>query len=74
MNLVLHPVAAMDATLNRYMHLSPDEALDALEQLAREVKSVEGTLTLLWHNETVAELNEWVGWRAVYEQAFERVC
>ena len=74
MNLVLHPVAAMDATLNRYMHLSPDEALDALEQLAREVKSVEGTLTLLWHNETVAELNEWVGWRAVYEQAFERIC
>lgn len=74
MNLVLHPIAAMDATLNRYMQLTPSEALEALEKLAKEVKSVDGTLTLLWHNETVAELNEWVGWRRVYEQAFDRVC
>ena len=74
MNLVLHPIAAMDATLNRYMQLTPSEALEALERLAKEVKSVDGTLTLLWHNETVAELNEWVGWRRVYEQAFDRVC
>lgn len=74
MNLLLHPVAAMDATLNRYMHLAPEGALNALEQLAQEVKAVEGTLTLLWHNETVAELDEWKGWRTVYEQVFDRVC
>ena len=35
---------------------------------------VDGVLTLLWHNETVSECNEWQGWRTVYEQVFERVC
>ena len=74
MNLTIHPVSAMDATLNRYMGLTPNEALDALEQLAQEVKDVDGVLTLLWHNETVSECNEWKGWRTVYEQVFERVC
>jgi hypothetical protein len=74
MNLTIHPVSAMDATLNRYMGLTPNEALDALEQLAQEVKAVDGVLTLLWHNETVSECNEWKGWRTVYEQVFERVC
>jgi len=74
MDLTIHPVSAMDATLNRYMKLTPDQALDALEQLAQNVKAVDGVLTLLWHNETVSECNEWKGWRAVYEQVFERVC
>ena len=74
LDLTIHPTAAMDATLNRYMGLSPEQALDALERLAGEVKAVDGELTLLWHNETVSECNEWKGWRSVYEQAFERVC
>lgn len=74
MNLTIHPVSAMDATLNRYMGLTPNEALDALDQLAQEVKAVDGVLTLLWHNETVSECNEWKGWRTVYEQVFERIC
>ena len=74
LNLTIHPTAAMDATLNRYMGLTPNQALDALEQLAQEVKAVDGQLTLLWHNETVSECNGWKGWRAVYEQVFERVC
>ena len=43
-------------------------------ELAGEVKAVDGELTLLWHNETVSECNEWKGWRSVYEQVFERVC
>ena len=64
----------MDATLNRYMGLSPEQALDTLENLANEVKDVQGELTLLWHNETVSECNEWRGWRSVYEQVFNRVC
>ena len=51
LDLTIHPTAAMDATLNRYMGLSPGQALDALEQLAGEVK-LDGELTL-WHNETV---------------------
>ena len=74
LELTIHPVSAMDATLNRYMELSPNQALDSLEELADEVKAVDGELTLLWHNETVSECMEWRGWRMVYEQVFERVC
>ena len=33
LNLTIHPTAAMDATLNRYMGLTPNQALKALEQL-----------------------------------------
>jgi len=74
MSLMLHPVAAMDATLQRYMRCSPDEALGQLERLATEVKAVQGSMMLLWHNETVSDRWGWEGWRAVYEGAFSRIC
>lgn len=64
--LMLHPFAVMDATLNRYLSLSPSEALERIRELALKVKSVEGTFTILWHNESLSEENIWKGWRDVY--------
>jgi hypothetical protein len=67
--LHIHPFAAMDATLNRYMQLTPDEALERLQQLSSSLRGCGGQLTLLWHNETVSETAEWKGWRRVYAEA-----
>lgn len=69
--LTIHPVAAMDATLKRYMGLTPDAAVEAVGKLADEVRKIDGDLTLLWHNETVSDRWDWTGWRTVYEQVLD---
>jgi hypothetical protein len=65
--LMLFPFAVMEATLKFYMHTSPDQACDIIDDLIREVKSVDGLLISLWHNETVSDEGLWKGWRKVYD-------
>ena len=74
LNLWLHPVAAMDATFLRYLETTPEAAVQIIEKLALEVKAVQGTLRLLWHNESVSDRWEWHGWKVMYEQVLSRVC
>ncbi|MFH1004092.1 MAG: polysaccharide deacetylase family protein [Bacteroidota bacterium] len=66
--LRIHPFAVMDATLNLYMKLSPEEAIKRTKEIIREVKSVHGTFITIWHNETLSEWKEWTGWRKVYKE------
>jgi hypothetical protein len=68
-SLWLHPVVVMDSTLNTYMQLGPQAAMDLIDQLKREVQNVGGDFTSLWHNETVAERGIWKGWSAVWKHA-----
>lgn len=70
-NLHVHPFAAMDATLNLYMHLSPEEAIVKVKQLIDETKKVNGVFVSLWHNETLSDEKQWKGWRKVYEEIVE---
>ncbi|MCU0432880.1 MAG: polysaccharide deacetylase family protein [Bacteroidia bacterium] len=65
--LRIHPFAVMDATLNLYMKLTPDEATDRVKQLADAVKAVNGEFMILWHNETLSDEWQWKGWKKVYE-------
>lgn len=65
--LRIHPVVVMDSTLNSYMHLKPTQAIELIDQLKREVRTVHGEFTSLWHNETVAERGIWKGWREVWK-------
>lgn len=69
--LRIHPFAAMDATLNLYMNLSPEEATLKVKQLIAEVKKVNGVFTSLWHNETLSDEKQWKGWKNVYENIVE---
>jgi hypothetical protein len=73
MNLVLHPIAAMDATFMRYLKVTPEEALEQVVNLASSVRDVGGTLRLLWHNESVSDEGEWQGWREMYRQMLQRI-
>lgn len=66
--LELHPFNVMDASLNLYMKLSPDEAVVQVRQLIDKVKQVKGTFSLLWHNESLSGIGVWHGWKTVYEQ------
>ncbi len=69
--LTLHPFVAMDITLNSYLKLSPQEAIDLTAQLIDEVRKVNGTYIALWHNETLIEQGAWSGWRKVWEAAMK---
>lgn len=62
--LMLHPTLAMDRSLQAYMGLTPEKALGEIETLVDKVKAVNGTFTLLLHNDSLSESGEWEGWRA----------
>jgi hypothetical protein len=66
--LLLFPFAVMDATLNLYLKIKPGEAMNYVEPLIQEVKSVNGLFISLWHNETLCNDFDWKGWQDVYEQ------
>ncbi len=65
--LTLHPFCLMDVTLNRYMGLSPREAMEKADQLLAEVRAVNGVFGILWHNTSLDDTEKsWKGWREVY--------
>lgn len=66
--LIIHPFQAMDVTLKQYLQLTPEAATERLRTLIHTTQQVGGTFTTLWHNDNLAEIDDWKGWRAVYEQ------
>jgi hypothetical protein len=66
--LMLYPFAAMDATLNFYMELTPDEAYQEICKLSNEVRKVNGTFISLWHNESLSDKWHWKGWKDLYQR------
>jgi hypothetical protein len=61
----------MDVTLKNYMQKNPEEAWELIEKLMIEVKGVNGSFTCLWHNESLKDSGQWLGWRKVFEQILE---
>ena len=70
-HLRIHPFAVMDASLNDYLYLSADQAIEKIEKLIEEVKNVNGTFISVWHNESLSDEKRWKGWRRVYESLLE---
>ena len=69
--LLLHPFQVMDVTLQQYLGLNPEEALNTIDRLVKKVKKVNGTFTSLWHNESLSDTGIWKGWRIVFEKMIE---
>ena len=69
--LMVHPFCVMDTTLQKYMKLTPDAALEQYRNLIDEVRSVGGTFCCILHNQNLGELFGWQGWRQVYEQMLQ---
>jgi hypothetical protein len=72
-NLKIYPFAAMDVTLKNYLKLSPNEAVARISEMSKNLRLVGGTFCTLWHNVTVNDLDDWVGWRKAYEQILQAV-
>lgn len=69
----LHPSQIMDRTLQLYMKKSPKEAIESISKMINQVRSVNGTFRILMHNTTFSEVEEWRGWRKVFERILEIV-
>lgn len=67
-SLKIFPFQVMDVTLRHYMGLSPEEAMQEIEELMLEVKNVGGTFSSIWHNETLNDLGDWKGYREVFKK------
>jgi len=64
----VHPFAVMDVTLKDILQLTPDKAINRVQQIIDKVKAVDGTFISLWHNQSLSDYREWAGWRKVYEE------
>ena len=56
-SLILYPLTMMECTLDRpqYMGLTYDQAFDYVKQLCSQTRRHRGDLTLLWHNNSLAD-------------------
>jgi len=66
--LMLQPFCVMDTSMQKYMKLTPDEAIAETKRLIDAVKKVDGTFCCVVHNQNLCELFGWQGWRRVYEE------
>ena len=66
-HLTVHPFCTMDTTMQKYLHLSPDEAIEAYRRIIDSLRAVGGTFCCIVHNQNLCELFGWQGWRRVYE-------
>lgn len=71
--LKIYPFHVMDTTLNQYLKLNVDEAIDLIHKIIQKVKAVNGTFISLWHNESLSDHGHWKGWEPVYKKMLELI-
>lgn len=69
--LMVHPFAYMDGTLNEYLGLSPDESKEVIGKLFDSVQQYGGVFRFIWHNETIGDYGKWAGWKSVLDFSLE---
>lgn len=65
--LLVHPFCFMDANAYYELGLNAEAAAAELDAFMQEVRSVQGTLYTIWHNNFLGTDPAFEGWRAVYE-------
>ena len=66
--LKIVPFQVMDRALLQGLGLSANEAVSQTLSMAQKVKEVNGTFSLVWHNESLSGINEWKGWEQVLDR------
>jgi hypothetical protein len=67
-DLIVNPFQVMDTCLQQYLKLNPDQAIQKITDIVEQVKKVNGTFISLWHNESLSEWKDWMGWSKVYRE------
>lgn len=64
--LEIIPLTVMDSAMKNYLKLSTADALAVLNELLSEMKLTGGIFTTVWHNHSLSETEDWIGWRSVF--------
>jgi len=72
-NLLLYPFCFMDANSFFEQKFSEEQALEELRNYYKAVKSVNGTLITIWHNNFLGTDKLFAGWKEVYRQFISEV-
>jgi hypothetical protein len=67
-SLVEIPLLAMDSTLQGYMRLSPEKALNRLRELITRCRKIGGVFTLAWHNTRISDSEHASVYKAVLDE------
>lgn len=65
--LKIVPFQVMDATLYDYKNIDPAAAKELILKFINETKKVGGLFVSIWHNTSLLDNEEWIGWRDVFE-------
>ncbi|UTW61066.1 polysaccharide deacetylase family protein [bacterium SCSIO 12741] len=66
------PFCFMEATARFYKNQSVQEALAELEKLLEPIRQVDGQCCVLWHNDSLSETGDWVGWSGLLEEVIKK--
>ena len=53
--------------------LKPEDALQKIFELLKEVKRVGGTFIPLWHNHTISETKKYIAWKNVHDKMIQEI-
>ncbi len=70
--LTVHSFCYMDSTAVFQQRETPEEALKELQHYFDIVRSVDGELITLFHNDFLTEQTAWIGWRKMYADFLEK--
>jgi hypothetical protein len=70
-SLKIVPFQVMDGTLFQYKKLDPSAAREIIFKLMDETRRAGGLFVSLWHNTSLLETPEWMGWRELFEQMLQ---
>ena len=65
-NVLVHPFVIMDATLKNYLKLNQTAAMQVFNDYKITIQAVGGDFTILCHNNTFSDMEEWKSWKAVF--------
>ena len=69
--LIIQPFCYMDGTLNEYLKLSPQIAIEKVKELKSVISQYGGNFCFIWHNETIGFQHHWEGWQGVLEASLQ---
>jgi hypothetical protein len=71
--LLFYPFCYMDANSFYEQKYTAQQALDEMRHYYKEVKAVNGTLSMIWHNSFLGTGKMFEGWRDAYEQFIREI-
>ncbi len=72
-NLKLFPVTCMEVTFMDYLQMPPEEALQNIYKLMKEVENVKGTFVSIWHNNTIIKTSAAKHWHWAHDQMLKKL-